>query len=84
MPTTITNDPGTIVRREADAHHELVRLVQRYPDSQTTYEMVLYHLNLVRDLNQLMDRDEQINQVADKHGITPDHLRSLIKREETP
>ena len=39
-------DADTLIRREADAHHNLIRLVERYPDSQTTYKMVLEQLNL--------------------------------------
>ncbi len=79
--TPLTYGPDTLARREAVAHNELLRMTQRYPDSQTTYEMVLAQLNLVRDLNMAMDRDEQLDQIADKHGIAPDHLRLLIKRE---
>jgi len=84
MTITLTNDHGTLTHREAQAHHELMRLVERYPDSQTTYDMVLTQLTLVRDLNRMMDRDQKIEDAAVKHGVDPDYLRSLIKREVAP
>jgi hypothetical protein len=54
--TTITND---IVNQEARAHNELVRLVERYPSTQATYDQVLQKLHEVQQLNLKMDRDEQ-------------------------
>ncbi len=58
MPITMTNDPGTLIHREAVAHNELVRMVNEYPSRIVTYSLVLAQLNLVRDLNLAMDRDE--------------------------
>lgn len=63
MPVTLlTNDPDTLSNREAVAHNELVRMVARYPDSQTTYTQVLAQLDLVRDLNAMLDEDQQMDE----------------------
>ncbi len=50
------------VHEEAIAHGELMRRVNEYPSRAVTYDMVLDQLNRVRDLNDMMDRDEQMDE----------------------
>ncbi len=60
-PALTYND--TLDNQEARAHSTLVRLASEYPSRFVTYDVVLAQLNLVRDLNRMMDRDEQMDEV---------------------
>ncbi len=79
-PALTYND--TLDNQEARAHSTLVRLASEYPSRFVTYDVVLAQLNLVRDLNRMMDRDEQMDEVADKYDVPPDFVRLIVKREE--
>ncbi len=59
----LTYKPDTLDNQEARAHSTLLRLASEYPSRYVTYDVVLDQLNRVRDLNRMMDRDEQMDEV---------------------